>query len=101
MVFGALGLLAGQTVGLVRGGLNARQLMVRALLSGFLLLVLFGLNPDSDVLAHAGGFAAGIIIGAVLTLSAHRLPENALANRIAELICAGLVTLPWCLALAR
>lgn len=100
MIFGALGLLSGQMIGLLRAGLTVRQLALRGLASGFLLLVLFGLNPESDVIAHVGGFLAGALFGAALALRPNRLAENALANRLAELLCAGLVVLTWWLALA-
>ena len=100
MIFGALGLLTGQMIGLLRAGLGGRQIAIRSLASGFLLLVLFGFNPSSDVLAHLGGFFAGVLFGAVLALCPRRIIENALANRLAELLCAGLVVLTWWLALA-
>ena len=99
MIFGALGLLTGQTLGLLRGGLSNRQLLLRGLLSGFLLLILFGFNPDSDVIAHVGGFLAGVLLGGLLTLWPNRLGESALINRLAEVVCAGLVVTTWWLAL--
>ena len=98
MIFGALGLLAGQTVGL-RSGLSSRQLTVRGLLSGSLLLILVGFDPDSDVIAHSGGFLAGVLFGALLALWPNRLAVSVWSNRLAELICAGLVILTWRLAL--
>jgi membrane associated rhomboid family serine protease len=101
MIFGALGLLAGQTTGLLRVGIPGKQLAVRGLLSGFLLLVLFGLNPESDVIAHTGGFLAGVLLGGMLAALPHRFLEDSLLNRLAEVLCAAMVILTWCLALAR
>ena len=101
MVFGALGLLSGQTIGLLLGGLSSRGLAARGLMSGFLFLILFGFNPDSDVIAHLGGFCSGALFGGVLSLLANRLAENTLVNRLAELVCAGLVMLSWWAALRR
>jgi len=101
MIFGALGLLAGQTTGLLRAGIPGKQLAVRGLLSGFLLLVLFGLNPESDVIAHTGGFLAGVLLGGMLAALPHRFLEDSLLNRLAEVLCAAVVILTWCLALAR
>ena len=51
----------GQTLGLLRAGLSTRQLAVCGSLSGCLLLILFGFSPDSDVIAHVGGFLAGVL----------------------------------------
>jgi len=99
MIFGALGLLSGQMVGLLRAGFTPRQLAMRSVLSGFLFLVLFGLNPDSDVIAHAGGFLAGVLFGALLAFWPNRLSENMVANRLAEFLCGFLVILTWWRAL--
>lgn len=101
MIFGALGLISGQMAGLLRAGFNARQVAIRSGLSGFLLLVLFGLNPESDVVAHLGGFFAGVLFGALLAQWPKRLAGSSLANRLAEFLCAGLVILTWWLAVAR
>ncbi len=95
MIFGALGLLTGQMAGLLHDGLTGRQLAFRGLASGFLLLVLLGVDPESDVIAHVGGFLAGGLFGGLLSRWAHRLIENPLANRLGAWLCAGLVILTW------
>jgi membrane associated rhomboid family serine protease len=97
MIFGALGLLSGQMLGLLRSDVAPRQIAIRSMISGFLLLVLFGLNPDTDVFAHVGGFAAGVLFGGLLGFWP-RLAGNAVANRVAGAICFGLVALTWFLA---
>ena len=99
MIFGALGLLSGQMVGLLRAGFTPRQLAMRSVLSGFLFLVLFGLNPESDVIAHAAGFLAGVLFGALLAFWPNRLSENMVANRLAEFLCGFSVILTWWRAL--
>jgi membrane associated rhomboid family serine protease len=101
MVFGALGLLAAQWLTLLRHGLTPRQLAVRGVLSGCLLLVLLGLSPEEnvDVLAHAAGFATGIALGALLALCPPRFVQSALVNTIALCLCSGLVVATWWLAL--
>ena len=99
MVFGALGLITGQMFVLLRGGISGRQLTIRAVLSGVLLLVLFGFSPETDVIAHIGGFVAGVLFGGLLVLFPNRLAESMLANRLAELICAALVIWTWWAAL--
>jgi rhomboid protease GluP len=99
MVMGALGLLAGQSVAMLRSGESARQLIVRGLLGGFLLLVLLGLDPHTDVLGHVGGFVSGLALGGLLGLAGPQRTQTPLVNRAAEVLCGGLVVLTWWLAL--
>lgn len=99
MVFGALGLLTGQMSARLRAGLTPRQVAVRGILSGILLLVLFGLNPDSDVIAHLGGFGMGGILGAILARWPQHGAKPIAVNRVAEVLCAALVGVTWWLAL--
>jgi membrane associated rhomboid family serine protease len=68
MVMGCLGLLAAQSVWLWRHGLVAAKSFWSGLGGGLMLFVLLGLAPGTDVVAHAGGFATGIIFGALLAL---------------------------------
>ncbi len=99
MVMGALGLLTAQSLTLWRAGATARQLVVRGLLGGFLLLVLLGLNPDADVIAHVAGFIAGLFLGGVIALLPFAWTQKNWVNRLAELLCGGLVIWTWWLAL--
>src|SRR5439155_11993276 len=81
MIFGALGLLSGQMFTLSRSaGVSARQMTIRRLLSGVFLLVLLGLSPNSDVIAHVGGFGWGILFGALLTRWPNLYAGNTLIN---------------------
>lgn len=66
MVMGGLGLLAAQLAFLLWESPRAWRQALSGLLGGCLLFVLVGLNPATDVAAHAGGFVAGIAAGAVL-----------------------------------
>jgi len=101
MIFGALGLLSGQMFGLPGSAVvTARQIMIRRVLSGFLLLVLLGLSPNVDVIAHVGGFFWGILFGALLARWPNLYARNTLVNRLAELLCIGLVVFTWWRALA-
>jgi len=97
MVFGSLGLLAGQSLPLRAREALPPRLMVSGLLAGVMLLVLFGLGPQTDVLAHVGGFVSGLLLGAGLAL-VPRLPQRAGSNLLCGLIFGALIMLPWWLA---
>lgn len=64
MVMASLGLLTAQSLVIAR---HERRgvLLSRGVVAGCLLVVLLGLSPESDVLAHVGGFAAGVVLGLV------------------------------------
>lgn len=68
MVMGALGLI---TVPYLLGSpprTERIKQIVRGAVAGVLLFVILGTNPSSDVIAHAGGFLAGILLGIGLNL---------------------------------
>jgi len=69
MVLGALGLVTAHSLLLYRHGSGPRFLIIRAVLSGSMLLVLIGLNPQGnvDLVAHVAGFVAGFALGALLS----------------------------------
>jgi len=101
MVMGALGLLAAQWLALLKHGLTAKDLAVRGVLSGCLLLMLLGFNPDRnvDVLAHVVGFAAGLALGAALAFGPPTKQQSARLNHIALVLFIGVVLVSWWLAL--
>lgn len=63
MVMGALGLLTTQSIAFWPRASAATRYMVSGVLAGVMLFVLMGLAPDTDVLAHAGGFVGGVGLG--------------------------------------
>lgn len=95
MVLGALGLVAAQWFAL--RAFHPR-IWVTGLAAGGMLFVLLGLSPGTDVLAHAGGFAGGLLLGIV---PAHwpQLARNGRANLLAGAAFAGLTVVAWWLAL--
>jgi len=95
VVMGALGLLTIQSLKVRR----ARDLLVRGVGGGFLLLILLGFSPDprTDVLAHAGGFATGLILGGSLAL--WNKPRNPGLDIAALFAFATLLLATWALAL--
>jgi len=102
MVLGALGLLTAQWIALVRHGLTPRQLAIRGVLSGCLLLVLLGLSPEErvDVFAHIAGFGAGLVLGSGLAWLPPAVLRSAWMDRMALAVTVVLVFGPWWMALA-
>lgn len=98
MIMGALGLLAVQSVAMWKKTHHAPRHILAGLTGGFMLFVLLGLSPGTDILAHAGGFVGGLAIGAGLALLPP-LAGRGRANLFAGVIFAVLVLLPWMVAL--
>jgi rhomboid protease GluP len=61
-VMASLGLLTSHTAVFGRGEKRAVWLG-RGVIAGCLLLVMFGFSPKSDIVAHVGGFIAGVVLG--------------------------------------
>lgn len=103
MVMGALGILTGESVAVLREGVAPRRVIGRALAGGFLLLVLWGFSPDprTDVVAHVGGFLGGIAIGGVMSWLPAGWLRSVRLNLLAGAAVAALVTVTWWLALRR
>jgi rhomboid protease GluP len=70
----------------------------RAVLAGFVagtfLFLNFGSSPSSDLIAHAGGFVAGLVLGIIASLA--RLERW---NRPAGIVCVVLATGTWLMTL--
>ena len=101
VVMGALGLVTCQSF--VRPNSknpNAFKRFSGPIMGGLLLFVFLGLNPETDVVAHLGGFAAGILFGWLLAL-APPITHGHRFNLAAGISFAALVILPWLLALTR
>jgi rhomboid protease GluP len=98
MVMGSLGLLAVQSLSLWRQTPHALKYILSGICGGIMMFVLFALTPGSDVVAHLGGFASGVVLGALLSLTPE-IAKKPKANLLAGGIFALLVILPWCLAL--
>jgi rhomboid protease GluP len=114
MVMGCLGLLAVQSFRLFRpppqkgaasgdpGPTRWRttRYFVSGLLGGTLLFVLLGLSPETDVIAHFGGFVCGLILGGLLALGGDKT-RNPTTNLAAGLVFVALTLWPWWLALSH
>jgi rhomboid protease GluP len=99
MMMGALGVLCTHSVGLWRKNRRAARYIFSGVFAGLLLFILFGLDPSSDVLAHLGGFLAGLAFGALLSC----VPEAALRGKYTNIttlaLFVGTIILTWSLAL--
>lgn len=89
MMMGALGLLCIHSFGLWRQSPKAARYVLSGVFAGFLLFVLFGLNPGSDIMAHLGGFVAGLLFGGLLAI----IPERHLQKRLPNFICIAAVVI--------
>jgi rhomboid protease GluP len=98
LVMGALGLLAAQWLSLRGRTPMAKRLALGGLGGGFMLFALLGVSPGTDVVAHAGGFAGGLLFGAVLARRLD-LARHAFTNVVTALAALGLTMITWWLAL--
>ena len=96
MVMAALGMLAAHSIWLWRARRPVGPIVLRSVLGGALLLILVGVDPGTDVVAHVSGFVIGGIFGALLQ---DRWARHDAANTIAGLTCGALAGLCWWLAL--
>jgi rhomboid protease GluP len=99
MVMGSLGLIAVHSFWRGHRTLTLRQAGLRSFVAGCFLLILLGTSQGTDVLAHAGGFLAGAILGSILCLLNEKQLQFPLLNRLSELVTSALVVLTWWLAL--
>ena len=91
---GAIGLLAAQSVALWRLSRHATRAVLACLMGGAFLFLSFGSDPRSDLVAHGGGFVAGIVLGAIATLA-----NLERVNRPAGIVFAILAAGTWALTL--
>lgn len=98
MVMGALGLLAVQSLVLWRRDPQARKYILSGILGGVMLFLLLGLSPGSDLLAHAGGFVSGLLLGVILVRLSD-LRKKTGVHIFCGFLFAFLTIWPWWLAL--
>lgn len=76
MILGALGLVAIPPLHSWPPHPRALKEVLQAAFASIMLFVILGVNPASDVIAHAGGFASGITLGVVLSSLPNRLLQS-------------------------
>jgi membrane associated rhomboid family serine protease len=101
IVMGTLGLVAVQSIFLLRRGFQAAKYVISGFMAGVMLFVLFGMDPRSDVLAHAGGFLGGAVLGTLLSLLPKAWTENARTDVLGFALWAAWISLTWLLAVRQ
>jgi membrane associated rhomboid family serine protease len=99
MVMGALGLITAQSFSEWRRHPAGGRFIFRAFAAGALILVLLGFDPKSDIVAHMGGFLAGVLAGWALGLIRPERLRRAPVSAGAAVVLAILVLTAWRLAL--
>lgn len=99
MMMGALGLLCVHSAGLWRKNPKAARYIGSGVIAGMLLFIWFGLSPKSDILAHAGGFLAGLVFGTFLAFVPEKRLRSAWLNEVCACLLVGLLVLTWTKAL--
>jgi rhomboid protease GluP len=100
MVMGCLGLLAVHSFSIWRQTPRTLRFVASGIVGGLMLFVLLGLTPGTDILAHFGGFASGLLLGGLLDLIP-RLAQRNKANLLCGFLFALLAIVPWCVALSK
>lgn len=95
MIMGGLGMLAMHGLALRPQSPQTSRYFIGGVSAGVMLFVLFGLDPASDVVAHLGGFVAGLGCGAALAWLPMPWLLGRWVNRIAGCALAAIVVLTW------
>jgi len=98
-MMGALGFLCVHSFGLWRKSPKAARYVLSGVFAGFLLFVLFGVKPGSDILAHFGGFVAGLFLGAMLSFAPEKKLQTRGLNIAAGAALGVIIAVTWTLAL--
>ena len=101
MMMGALGLLCIHSFSLWRKSPKAARYIISGVLAGFLIFVLFGVDPSSDIVAHLGGFVSGLVFGAVLSFFSEERMQKTRYNAAAFISAVLLLAMTWALALVN
>ena len=97
-VMGALGLVVVPSLAWLRAHPNPVKFALGGVVGGVMLFALLGLSPGTDIVAHFGGFVAGLGLGGLLTM-ATPLTRAPVSNLLAGLLFTTLVLWTWLQAL--
>lgn len=94
MVFGALGLLAAHWTTVWIKTRHRPRHAVSGAIAAILIFVFLGMSPQSDLLAHAGGFVGGLGIG--LSMARHwHIARKPSVNLLAGICTVVVIIGPW------
>jgi len=99
MVTGALGLITVQSFASWRKSRAAASVLPRAIAAGVLILVLIGFSPETDTVAHVGGFLAGAAFGLALGWVRPATLQRNAPNIVGGIVLGALVFATWLLAI--
>jgi membrane associated rhomboid family serine protease len=100
MVMGALGLIAVQTLAYWRDNPpNFGRVVWRSVGAAICVFMLLGFGPQSDILAHVGGFVFGCGFGVLLNSVPTSLLKNVVLNQLCVILTGVWVAFTWWLAL--
>jgi len=99
MVMGALGMIAAQSLSFGQLRHKPWKYVIGGVAAGVMLFLLFGLSPNSDILAHFGGFVSGCLLGAALLVVPAKWIQTARLEVLAGLALGAMVLITWRLAL--
>ena len=101
MVTAALGLLTAESLRHWRKHPAGTRHAQMALAGGAMLFLLIGSDPQSDLIAHLGGFAVGGVFGAMLGKAPHATLESPRVRTMGMALFIVGVATTWALALRR
>jgi membrane associated rhomboid family serine protease len=99
MMMGALGMLAIHSIYLWKPNPKSARYILSGVGAGMLMFVLFGVDPNSDILAHFGGFVGGLFFGAILALAPAKVVRTRALDRTGFFFFVTISVLVWILAL--
>ena len=99
MVMGAVGVLGLHSLVVWRENDKAWRYVVSGVVAVFFIFILVGLDPNSDILAHLGGFLSGALFGALLSLLPRKLLDSNLFQGSTMVVFLGFLTMVWMMAL--
>lgn len=99
LVLGCIGLLCVHSISEFLRNHRFRRFFVSSFGGGIMLFILTGLDPASDIVAHAGGFVSGCGLGAVMAMNRVRDLNGIRTNLVNLIFLLGLIALTWMLAL--
>jgi rhomboid protease GluP len=99
MVMGALGMLAAQVLPVNRRSPLALKYATAAFLAALMVFTLIGVDPKSDLAAHAGGLVSGAVLGALLACAPSKLRESPPLKTSAAIVLTAVILISWALAI--